>query len=159
VDVQPLLRALQVPDREATIAMSLRHFMLPCNIRCHRIYANAEQAACTKTILRRSDVRVRARAISVLEYLNSDDDGVLLCFWQRGHVPMNEPASSPRRALHKLLQSPRGNVETNQIETGGDEGQIVPALAAADVDALSPDQAASRVATTMSRTNATGASS
>ncbi len=84
---------------------------------------------------------MRARTIAILENLNPDDKRVPLSLWQRGQVPAYELASSLRHALRKLLQSRRRNIETNQIETVGDKGQIIPAVAAADVEALSPDQA------------------
>jgi hypothetical protein len=80
------------------------------------------------------------RSIPMLEYLDPDYDRELASAPQGGQVAVNEAMTSLRYTFGQLPYRGVRNIEAHQVETGVHQRDIVPAVTAPDVEALSPDK-------------------
>jgi hypothetical protein len=81
------------------------------------------------------------RFVPVLEDLDRDDDRISGARRQRREVPADQTGGALWGFRGQLGQGGRRHVEPQQVETLGDQGQVVPPVAAADVQAPRRSQA------------------
>jgi predicted phosphodiesterase len=140
VNQEPSLRAGEVADGEAAVAVPLDDVMVVLELGANRVRAQTEKATRRQTGLGGADVVVGARAVAVLEDLDADDEGVGSARWERAQLAVDQAFAALGRPLGEPGQRRRRDVEADEVEAGLDERQVVSAVAAADVEALGAEQ-------------------
>jgi hypothetical protein len=140
VDQESSLRAGEVADSEAAVAVTLDDVMVVFELGADGVDAQAEETTGGQARLCGADVRVGARAIAVLEDLDADHERVALACRERAQVALDQTIPAARGALGQLRDRRRRDIEADDVEPGVDERQVVATVAAADVETTATDQ-------------------
>jgi hypothetical protein len=140
VNQEPSLRAGEVADGEAAVAVPLDDVMVVLELGANRVHAQAEKATRRQSRLGGAEVIVGGRAVAVLEDLDADHEGVGIACWERARLAVDQAPAPVGRPLREPGQRRCRDVETDEVQPGSDERQVVSAVAAADVEALGADQ-------------------
>jgi hypothetical protein len=142
VNQQPSLRAGELADGEAAVAVPLEDVIVVLELGANRVRAQAEKATRRQSRLGGAEVIAGGRAVAVLEDLDADDEGVSSACWERAQLAVDQALAPVGRPLGQPGQRRRLDVEGDEVQPGSDERQVVSAVSAADVEALGAEQVA-----------------
>ena len=115
------------------------HLVRMVHVSADRVDPHRQQATGRDPAQRGGHERVRRRAVTMLEHLDTDHQRIGRAAWQRGQVPDNEAVPAGRQPLGELGDRGGRDVQPYQVQPGIHQRHIVAAVAAADVQA-GPDR-------------------
>ena len=136
VDEESFLRPSQVPDREAAGVVLLDYLVPVLDLGTRRVHSDAHQPAWQEALSCGIDMGVRLGLGTVLKDLDADDRSESGCGRKRSEIAVDQPFGAVRKPFHELLNRYTGDIETYEVHPVLlDERYVVPAIAAADVQA------------------------
>ena len=140
-NAEPFLGPFLVPDRESTESVLLHHGVTEVDLGRRRVDSQEEQPAGSQRRRRLGEVRGRVGHSAVLKDLNGDEVVEHRVDLEIEKVPAREAGPQLGSASGELVDRFPGDVEPLEVQPGVDEGQIVAAVAAADLEAGAAERA------------------
>src|SRR5881628_614694 len=134
VNAEPFLRSFLVPDCAPTESVLLHHGVTEVDLGRRRVDSQKEQAAGSQRRRRLGEVRGRVGRDAVLKDLNGDEVVERPIDLEVEKVPAREAWLQLGSASGQLLDRFPEDVQPLKVQPGVDEGQIVAAVAAADIE-------------------------
>ena len=140
VDLEPALWTRKIADGETAIAAAVGGFVGVLEVGTDGVDAQAEEATRSHARLSGTNMVVTGRAIAVLKDLDANYEPVCRSLRQRAQIAVDQAFAPVGRLLGEQAEGRRRDVEADEVESAGDERQLVAAVAAADVDTRLADQ-------------------
>jgi hypothetical protein len=133
MDQQATLGVGQIADGEPAVGVVLHDFVVGPDVGPDRIDPQAEQAVRGDPLLSGADVGVSSGPVAVLEHLDADHERPGRPGWKGAEVTIDQPTATIREAGGELVNGGRGDIKAGKVQPGGNQWQVVAAIAATDV--------------------------